>query len=407
MASKAIEHLAVSTPQGHSGTLTYDNGYFFQYDPGMNPEAEIALNMPYRAEQFRSHALFPIFEMNLPEGYVLEELRNRFAKATQFDPMLLLAMTGRSAAVGRVSVHSPDMPGDRDGDQGVKLDTILTWSGAEDLFQALSERYLTRTGMSGIQPKVLVPEHVSDAVYGKASMTTSDLIVKSAGEKFPGLAVNEFICMSIAREAGVPVPEFYLSENRKLFVMRRFDRTPDGASIGFEDMASLMGKPAADKYRGNYAQIARAIDAYCAPERIAAAKAQLFDQVALSAMLGNGDAHLKNFGLLYSHPLANDARMAPAYDIVNTTCYIPEDQLALSLNGSRSLFLARTEIIPFAQVCHVADPVTRIGQLIRAAETVMYIHQELLDDDPALQASIRNGIDLFTASYEQMKTIRP
>ena len=406
MASKAIHHLAVSTPQGPSGSLTHDNGYFFQYDPTMAPEAEIALNMPHRVEQFRSHALFPIFEMNLPEGYVLEELRNRFAKVTQFDPMLLLAMTGRRAAVGRVAVHSPDMPDD-DADHGVKLDTILTWNGAEDLFRALSEQYLTRTGMSGVQPKVLVPEDVSDTAYGKASMATPDLIVKSAGEKFPGLAVNEFICMSIVREAGVPVPDFYLSENRKLFVMRRFDRTPDGAPIGFEDMASLMGKPTADKYRGNYAQIARAIDAYCAPEYIAAAKAQLFDQVALSAMLGNGDAHLKNFGLLYSHPLANDARMAPAYDIVNTTCYIPEDQLALTLNGSKNLFLARTEIIPFAEICDVAEPIKRIGQLIHAAETVMYLHQELLDDNPELRISIRNGIELFTASYEQAQTLRP
>jgi len=400
VTNKAIRHLAVSTPQGSSGVLARENGYFFQYSPDIAPEAEIALNMQRRLEPYRSQTLLPIFEMNLPEGYVLEELRNRFAKATQFDPMLLLAMTGHQAAVGRVSVHSPDMPDDR-SDRGVKLETILAWNGAEDLFVELSDRYLTRTGMSGVQPKVLVPEDVSDSVYGKAAMATSDLIVKSAGEKFPGLAVNEFICMSIAREAGMPVPDFYLSENRKLFVMRRFDRTSTGEPIGFEDMASLMGRSAQEKYNGSYKQIARAIEAYCAPEHVSQAKAQLFDQVVLSAMLGNGDAHLKNFGLLYTHPLAGDVRMAPAYDIVNTTRYIPEDQLALTLNGSKSLFLARTDILPFAKVCGITEPVERLGQLIHAAEAIMFTQQELLDDEVELKDAIRQGIDLFTGTYER------
>lgn len=403
MATKAIHHLTVSTPQGRSGVLAHDDGYFFMYDPVMEPEAEIALTMPRRTEPYSSRTLLPIFEMNLPEGYVLEELRNRFAKVTHFDPMLLLAMTGREAAVGRVSVHSPDMP-DEDGERGIKLETILSWNGAEDLFRELSARYLTRTGMSGVQPKVLVPEDVSGTAYDKAAMTTPDLIVKSAGEKYPGLAVNEFICMSIAREAGVPVPDFYLSENRQLFVMRRFDRTPTGEPIGFEDMASLMGRSAENKYRGSYGQIARAIDAYCAPEHIVAAKAQLFDQVALSAMLGNGDAHLKNFGLLYTHPLANDGRMAPAYDIVNTTRYIPEDQLALTLNGSKSLFLARTEIFPFAEICGVRDPVERLGQLIHAAEAVMFMQQHLLDEEAEFKTAIRHGVDLFTETFERART---
>lgn len=400
MTIKAIRHLAVSTPQGNSGVLARENGYFFQYSPDITPEAEIALNMQRRMEPYRSQTLLPIFEMNLPEGYVLEELRNRFAKATQFDPMLLLAMTGHQAAVGRVSVHSPDMP-DARGERGVKLETILAWNGAEDLFQELSDRYLTRTGMSGVQPKVLVPEDVSDSVYGKAAMTTSDLIVKSAGDKFPGLAVNEFICMSIVREAGMSVPDFYLSENRKLFVMRRFDRTSTGEPIGFEDMASLMGRSAQEKYRGSYTQIARAIEAYCAPEHVSQAKAQLFDQVVLSAMLGNGDAHLKNFGLLYTHPLAGDVRMAPTYDIVNTTRYIPEDQLALTLNGSKNMFLARTQILPFAKVCGIPDPVERLGQLIRAAEAIMFTQQELLDDETELRDAIRQGVDLFTDTYER------
>jgi serine/threonine-protein kinase HipA len=98
----------------------------------------------------------------------------------------------------------------------------------------------------------------------------ADLIVKSGGPQYPDLAVNEFLCMSAARHAGLAVPEFWLSNDRQLFVMKRFDLTPDGARLGFEDMTVLMGKPADAygryKYEGSYENIARALHLYCGAE---------------------------------------------------------------------------------------------------------------------------------------------
>lgn len=399
MSNKPIAHLAVGTPQGRAGVLSREaQAYFFQYDPDINPTAEVSLTMPHRAEQYRDTRLLPLFEMNLPEGYVLEELRNRFAKAGRFDPMLLLALTGQAAAIGRVTVNTPEVPLDA-ADAGVSLAEILAWNGAEDLFVELSNRYLTRTGVSGVQPKLLVPEDVRGQVHGKGALATPELIVKSAGDKFPGLAVNEFICMSMAREAGIPVPEFHLSENRQLFIMRRFDRTANGAALGFEDMTVLMGKSSEDKYRSSYSQVARALQAYCAPASAAPALAQLFDQVALSCMVGNGDAHLKNFGVLYTDPLAGDVRMAPAYDMVNTTCYLPEDGLALSLQGTRSLYVARVDIVAFAHECGVAAPGERLRQLIEACEITLAAQADLLRDFADVDAAIRRGLENFQRTY--------
>src|SRR3546814_10660379 len=141
--------------------------------------------------------------------------------------MLLLALTGREAAIGRVHVTAPHELADAlaQGEQagrGERLAQILAWDGAENLFEELAQRYLFRTGVSGVQPKLLVPE--AQEPDGKVSLATTDLIVKSGGADYPGLAVNEFVCMSIAGDAGIPVPEFHLSDNRELFVMRRFDR---------------------------------------------------------------------------------------------------------------------------------------------------------------------------------------
>jgi serine/threonine-protein kinase HipA len=399
MKIKAIEHLRVGTPQGDAGILSRDAAsYFFQYHPSIPAAAEISLTMPHRVEQYRSQQLFPLFEMNMPEGYVLEELRNRFAKAGRFDPMLLLALTGHDAAIGRVMVDTPQVAPD-DSAQGVPLAQILAWHGAEDLFAELSRRYLRRTGVSGVQPKLLVPEDTSAAAYGKGALTTRELIVKSAGEKFPGLAVNEFVCMSMAKAAGIAVPEFYLSENRQLFVMRRFDRTPDGHALGFEDMAVLTGRSTADKYKGSYTQIAKALRMFCAAEYKTQALAQLFDQVVLSCMVGNGDAHLKNFGVLYSDPLAGDVRMAPAYDIVNTTCYIPEDGLALSLKGTRNLFVARVELMDFARDCEVNEPRRRILEILQACEATLTAHAALLADFPELTSALRSGLEAYLSTY--------
>lgn len=62
--------------------------------------------MPVRPDEYRHRELHPIFQMNLPEGYVLEQLRNRLAKVANVDPMLLLALSGSSSPIGRVAVSS-------------------------------------------------------------------------------------------------------------------------------------------------------------------------------------------------------------------------------------------------------------------------------------------------------------
>lgn len=136
---------------------------------------------------------------------MLEMLQRRFGKTSTLDPMLLLAMAGGEAGIGRVFVTSPEFtPG---AAMGIELSQLLADQGTGDLFQELTDAYLMRSGVSGMQPKLLVPEQ-SGAVFGKALLPTRELIVKTEGAHFPGLAINEYLCMSIAKEAGIPVPDF-------------------------------------------------------------------------------------------------------------------------------------------------------------------------------------------------------
>ncbi|MCF5720722.1 type II toxin-antitoxin system HipA family toxin [Pseudomonas syringae] len=395
--------LRVHTPQGESGSVLMSaDDYLFRYSDKALADSAVGLSMPVRAEEYRRRELHPIFQMNLPEGYVLEQLRNRLAKTVKVDPMLLLALSGSSAPIGRVFVSSDQVNEliQRNGPPaaGENLDEILAWDGAEDLFSDLVDRYILRAGISGVQPKVLVPEKPQTPEQ-KFTSKTNDLIIKSGREEFPGLAINEFLCMSIARDAGLPVPPFYLSQNHKLFIMRRFDRDEQLNPLGFEDMTTLMGLSAEQKYSKSYAAIAKAVRLFCAPVQIRSSLDQLFDSVALSCIVGNGDAHLKNFGVLYSDPVKFDTRLAPAYDIVNTTAYIPEDSLALDLAGNKSLFASRLGILEFAKNCEVEHPEARLQALLETLEVVLKREDEYCRVAPAVARAIRESAQGFQLTF--------
>ncbi|VVP70823.1 hypothetical protein PS918_01073 [Pseudomonas fluorescens] len=393
--------LKVDTPEGISGRiLTSAEDFIFRYHEDALPGAAISLTMPVRPDDFRRRDLHPVFQMNLPEGYVLEHLRNRLAKTTNVDPMLLLALSGSSSPIGRVRVRSETVDAllaDQDF-AGERLEEILTWDGTEDIFADLLDRYILRAGISGVQPKVLVPER-QDAGLPRVTSKTSDLIIKSGRDEFPGLAVNEFVCMSIAKEAGLSVPPFYLSDNAKLFVMRRFDRDDQLNPIGFEDMAALMGLSADQKYSKSYAAIAKAIRLFCPAQHLRSSLDQLFDSVALSCIVGNGDAHLKNFGLLYSQPTRRDARLAPAYDLVNTTAYIPEDVLALDLAGNKSMFASRQGLLEFAQTCEIDRPRERIQTMLAAVEAVIARYPQHREQVPHVISAIEQSAAPFVLTF--------
>ena len=99
--------------------------------------------------------MLPIFEMNLPEGFLRERLRLAFAKATgTFDEFDLLSIVGRSQ-IGRIRCTGDkeqlyeDVPFQ-------SVDEILERRRGGDLFRDLLENFASFSGISGVQPKILV-----------------------------------------------------------------------------------------------------------------------------------------------------------------------------------------------------------------------------------------------------------
>src|SRR5579859_4129237 len=101
-----VKHLVVGTPQGLAGDLRKEARYAFNYS-ARDPKCEISLTMPLRAESYAGGALLPIFEMNRPEGYLLNKIEEAFAKVGGLDDMRLLDIVG-GEQIGRLSYARPE-----------------------------------------------------------------------------------------------------------------------------------------------------------------------------------------------------------------------------------------------------------------------------------------------------------
>jgi serine/threonine-protein kinase HipA len=358
-----ISSLAVWAADMRSGLLAREtsNDYVFAYSQDADNSAQVSLTMPVRLESWVSRELHPIFQMNLPEGALLEAIRRAIAKVIGEDDLSILRVTGgNQVGRNRFSLPGDDSPCIKETPQS--LDELLTYQDTRELFHELVTRYALRSGISGVQPKVLLE------ATERGTLTSAGYIVKSWGSEYPNLAANEFFCMTAAKLAGLSTPEFFLSDNGGLFIMRRFDITSDGAPIGFEDMCSLQALGTAQKYSSSYERVAKSIKDFISGDQLMVAREQLFATLVLSVMLRNGDAHLKNFGVLYTSPM-DAVTLAPVYDVVTTTAYIKKDVPALTLAGTKKWWPRKT-MERFA-VEHLSLPVGTVSTTFnRLAEAV-------------------------------------
>jgi serine/threonine-protein kinase HipA len=304
----------------------------FTYRQGTRFEDAVSVTMPVRADQYDSMGgLLPIFEMNLPEGALKERLRMQFAKTIpEFGDLDLLSIVG-SSQIGRLRYAQREQLSESVPTQD--LSEILTCKGSADLFAYLLERFATFSGISGMQPKVLVRDV---ALRGKVTHEGATHIVKSFDPReYPELAANELICTRGAAAAGIKTAHVQMSENRQFLIVDRFDLTKDGLYLGMEDFCVLNARRAHGRYDGSYENIAKRIE--------------------------NGDAHLKNFSVLYAQP-EGEITLAPAYDLISTSLYMPRDKLALTMNDSKD-YPDRARLIKFIR--HVT------GKSERSAATIV------------------------------------
>ncbi len=245
--------------------------------------------------------------------------------------------------------------------------------GGEAVFEEDAEERLRperkegplRFSLAGVQLKFsgMIGRHGGMTI--PASGTGGDWIVKLPSAIYPSVPENEMTMLTLASQIGMEVPEHRLVPMAEIdglpqlgsfaglqaLAVKRFDRGPNGQLIHAEDLAQVFGVMPDDKYeRVGFARIAELIGTVMGSIAVQDFVARLVFMV----LIGNGDMHLKNWSLLY--PDGITPQLSPAYDLVSTLPYIPEDSLALNLVGKKAFSeITRTRFASFAQKAQISE----------------------------------------------------
>ena len=198
-----------------------------------------------------------------------------------------------------------------------------------------AQEMVGKMSISGVQPKLSVK--LADRAGNPHLEVTGEsgqYILKPQVQAFANLPENEDLCMTIAEDLGIDAPAHclvHLKDKSLAYVVKRFDR--EGCrKIHQEDFAQILGKE--NKYDGSVEEIGRSLKAV---SEVPGLDVQLFfERVVFNFLIGNGDAHVKNYSVIYNEE--GLARLAPAYDLVCSRIVIPEeaDESALTIQGKKS-----------------------------------------------------------------------
>lgn len=290
------------------------------YVPDVSPENLVSLTMPARTESYTwDDQLHPIFQMNLPEGYLLQVLQEEFGPHVGGSPVALLSVIGRNM-VGRLQVAPPDATLTEQA-KPIEVAELLKGDNSEEAFSQLVREH-AKSGVSGVLPKFLDVEAQKASGLGrhkKATLLTHQHIIKGSSAKLPFATANEYLCMQVVAKV-VESATTELSEDGNVLVVHRFDVDEAGKPFrALEDFCALLGLRPAQKYDTTWERIAKAARTYVDGKRHRETFQKLTKMVLLTYALRNADCHSKNLALLYTS--RNDAQLSPVFDFFTTSVY--------------------------------------------------------------------------------------
>lgn len=291
------------------------------YHAGVAPDDFISLTMPARTESYTwDDVLPPIFQMNLPEGYLLQVLQEQLGPQITGSPMALLSVVGRNM-VGRIQVAAPGA-NLSEPPRPIEVAELLQGDNSEEAFAELVRQHAT-SGVSGIIPKFLDAQNEANSSelpsHNKTTLVTHRHIIKGSTGRLPYVTLNEHLCMQVTGRV-MPAARTDLSNDGKAIVVYRFDVDSNGQPYrGMEDFCALLGLRPAAKYDTTWERIARAVRDHVPGSNQFETLRRLATVLTLTYALRNSDCHAKNIALLYTN--RQDVQLAPAYDMITTTVY--------------------------------------------------------------------------------------
>jgi serine/threonine-protein kinase HipA len=220
---------------------------------------------------------------------------------------------------------------------GKKVSPFLDFNINELKQSDVIVRAMQRISVSGVQEKFsgLIDKN---SIRIAESNERSTYIVKPAPwdetiATRKQIPANEHVTMQIARQVyGIVTAEnglCFTKDGQAVYITKRFDILPDGKKVHMEDFATLVGRNEQTdgtyfKYSGCYEDVAK-----CIRNTIAAWMVDMerfYELVIFNYIYANGDDHLKNFSVIRQ---GGDYRLAPAYDLMNTSLHVNGDDLGL------------------------------------------------------------------------------
>ena len=296
----------------------------------------VSISLPLQRERFSAGQTRQFFEGLLPEGFTRRSVA-QWLHLDENDYLSILYQLGREC-LGAVRVL-------KEGEtQAASYEMItkqqvkaLAAEGAQKSAEIVSKSHLSLTGASG---KVgLYYDTAGNQWYLPQGTAPSTHIVKQSHVRLEGIVTNEQLSMMTAAKCGIEVPESFIidlgsgEDNEVLYATRRYDRTFEGAAdtisgllaplrLHQEDFSQALGISSANQYEKEHTGYMRRMFELLRQfsSNPIVDQGKLWDIIVFCYLLGNTDAHVKNFSLLYGRDLRS-IRLAPAYDLVSTTVY--------------------------------------------------------------------------------------
>ena len=382
--------------QNDGGQMVFDYAESWLEKPGATP---LSHSLPLRRKRFTRKECRGYFAGVLPEESKRAIIARNLGISERNDYAMLERIGGECAgAVTFVPAGEP-MP-TRDDHYRALSSTELA-----GILRELPRRPLLagetgiRLSLAGAQDKIAVRvegESVSLPLGGAPSTH----ILKPAVERFAGVVFNEAYCMRLAATVGLSVAKTEVGrvEDVEYLLVERYDRThrrtTEGATLERlhqEDFCQALGIVSENKYQKEGGPSLK--QSFALLREVSSAPvldlARLLDAVIFNFLVGNNDAHGKNFSLLYrgAGTTIVETRLAPLYDLVSTR-YYPEltRELAMKIGGEYSSGkVSTTNFEQLAEDAGLAKPLVR-RRIPELAETVLLNLDKTEIDHPVAEA---------------------
>lgn len=313
------------------GTLALVEGRLnFHYSPDWlsRPDAvTMSHSLPLQTMPFNDHQTRPFFAGLLPEGQMRRLIAQQFQVSGQNDFALLDRIGGECAGAVTLLAPGQALSPSEAGDD-------VQWLSDEEVVAILDElphrpmlagKNGLRLSLAGAQDKLPV---IFDGVHIglPRNGTPSSHILKPAIHAIEDSVINEGFCMALAEAMNLKPAKANIHSvlSRPFLLVERYDRVSDAQGyrqrLHQEDFCQALGVVPEMKYQNEGGpDLARCFDLVRRVTRPSAPQILcLFDCVIFNALIGNHDAHAKNFSLLYT---GKSPILAPSYDILSTAVY--------------------------------------------------------------------------------------